>query len=79
MVVGSCRVCHRCERAPAAELRHLDTVFRAPLVVDQPCHINGVVTDLDADAGQLEIDITVSNDAGETRVFGTARVSLSGS
>ena len=65
--------------APAAELRHLDTVFRAPLVVDQPCHINGVVTDLDADAGQLEIDITVSNDAGETRVFGTARVSLSGS
>ena len=64
--------------APAAALRHLDTVFRAPLVVDTPCHINGVVTDLDEDAGEVEIDITVTNDAGETRVFGTARVSLPG-
>ena len=62
--------------APAAELRHLDTVFRAPLVVDQPCHINGVVTDIDEASGEVEIDITVNNDAGETRVFGTARVRL---
>lgn len=65
--------------APAADLLHLDTVFRAPLVVDQRCHISGVVTDIDEDAGQLEIDITVTNDAGENRVFGTARVSLPGS
>lgn len=62
--------------SPSAELGHLDTVFRAPLVVDQPCHINGVVTDIDADAGAAEIDITITNDAGETRVFGTARVRL---
>ena len=62
--------------APEAELHHLDSVFRAPLVVDQPCHINGVVTDIDEDSSEVEIDITVTNDAGETRVFGTAKVRL---
>lgn len=62
--------------APDAALHRLDTVFRAPLVVDEPCHINGVVTDIDEEAGEVEIDITVTNDAGETRVFGTARVKL---
>ena len=65
--------------APQAELHQLDTVFRAPLFVDHPCHINGVVTDIDEEAGEVEIDITVTNDAGETRVFGTARVKLPGS
>ena len=62
--------------SPEAELRHLDTVFRAPLIVDAPCHINGVVTDIDEDADEAGIDITVTNDAGETRVFGTARIRL---
>ena len=62
--------------APEAWLHRLDTVFRAPLVVDEPCHINGVVTDIDEEAGEVEIDITVTNEAGETRVFGTARVRL---
>ena len=62
--------------APEADLRHLDTVFRAPLLVDAPCHISGVVTDIDNEAGEVEIDITVTNDAGETLVFGTARVRL---
>ncbi len=62
--------------APDAELHHLDTVFRAPLLVDDPCHINGVVTDIDEEAGEVEIDITVTNDVGETRVFGTARARL---
>ena len=62
--------------APDAELHHLDTVFRAPLLVDDPCHINGVVTDIDEGAGEVEIDITITNDAGETRVFGTARARL---
>ena len=64
--------------APEAELQQLDTVFRAPLVVDEPCHINGVVTDIDDEEGEVEIDITVTNDAGETRVFGTARVKMPG-
>ncbi len=62
--------------SPNGELHHLDTVFRAPLVVDQRCHINGVVTDIDEQAGEVEIDITITNDAGETRVFGTARARL---
>ena len=64
--------------APKAEILYVDTVFRAPVIVDQPCHINGVVTDLDEATGEVEIDLTVTNDAGETRVFGTARARLPG-
>ena len=62
--------------APTAEILYVDTVFRAPLIVDQPCHINGVVTDIDEATGEVEIDLTVTNDADETRVFGTARAKL---
>ena len=62
--------------APKAEILYVDTVFRAPVIVDQPCHINGVVTDIDEATGEVEIDLTVTNDAGETRVFGTARARL---
>ena len=36
--------------------------------------ISGVVTDIDEDAGTVVIDLTVTNEAGETRVFGTATV-----
>ncbi|MXW50039.1 MAG: hypothetical protein F4Z84_07270, partial [Gammaproteobacteria bacterium] len=45
--------------APKAEILYVDTVFRAPVIVDQPCHINGVVTDLDEATGEVEIDLTV--------------------
>ena len=62
--------------APQAEVRLVDTVFRAPCIVDQTYHINGVVTDIDEDNGEVEIDLTVTNDEGETRVFGTAKVLL---
>ena len=62
--------------APEAAILYVDTVFRAPVIVDQPCHINGVVTDIDEATGEVEIDLTVTNDAGETRVFGTARAKL---
>jgi hypothetical protein len=34
------------------------------------------VTDLDAVARTAEIDLTITNAAGETRVLGTARVKL---
>lgn len=64
--------------APAAEILEIDTVFRAPVLVDQPHSIVGVVTDVDEDAGTVEIDITVANAAQETRVFGTATVRLPG-
>ena len=60
--------------APNAEVRLVDTVFRAPCVVDESYNINGVVTDIDEDSGEVEVDLTVTNAAGETRVFGTAKV-----
>ena len=62
--------------APAAEIVEIDTVFRAPVLVDQPHSIVGVVTDVDEDTGTAEIDITITNAAQETRVFGTAKVRL---
>ena len=62
--------------APDAEIIAIDTVFRAPVLVDQPHNITGVVTDVDEEASTVEIDITVTNAAGETRVFGTATARL---
>lgn len=62
--------------APDAEVQLVDTVFRAPCVVDEKYFINGVVTDIDEDTGAVEIDLTVTNEASETRVFGTAQVVL---
>jgi acyl dehydratase len=60
--------------APSAEVKLVDTVFRAPCIVDESYNINGVVTDIEEDSGEVEIDLTVTNEAGETRVFGTAKV-----
>ena len=59
-----------------ARVEHVDTVFRAPLLADDPCTIEGVVTDVDEDEGLVQLDLTVKNTAGETRVFGTANVRL---
>jgi hypothetical protein len=60
----------------AAEVRHIDTVFRAPMIADEPCHIDAVVTDIDEETGTVQLDLTVKNEKGETRVFGTADVLL---
>jgi acyl dehydratase len=62
--------------APDCQIDHIDTVFRAPVLVDHPHKITGVVTDIDEETGKVEVDITVSNEAGETRVFGTSTVIL---
>jgi len=62
--------------APGAEIVKIDTVFRAPVLVDAPHTVSGVVTDLDAESRSAEIDLTITNAAGETRVLGTARVRL---
>ncbi len=62
--------------APPAEIITVDTVFRAPVIADEDHTITGVVTDIDEDAGTVEIDLTVTNEKGETRVFGTASVRL---
>jgi hypothetical protein len=62
--------------APRAKIEHIDTVFRAPLIADEPCTLSAVVTDVDEDAGTIGLDVSVKNPADETRVFGTARVRL---
>ena len=62
--------------APSSEIVAIDTVFRAPVLVDEPHQIVGVVTEVDEEAGCVEIDITITNEAEETRVFGTATVKL---
>jgi len=62
--------------APDAFIESIDTVFRAPVLVDQAHRISGVVTDVDEQTNTVEIDLTLTNDKGETRVFGTASVKL---
>lgn len=62
--------------APLAEIISVDTVFRAPVIADEAHTITGVVTDIDEELGKVEIDLTVTNEKAETRVFGTAQVRL---
>ena len=62
--------------APSAQIINIDTVFRAPVMADEAHTISGVVTDIDSDAGTVEIDLTVANTKQETRVFGTATIGL---
>ena len=60
--------------APDAQIENVDTIFRAPVIVDEQYTISGVVTDIETETGTVEIDLTVTNTANETRVFGTATV-----
>lgn len=62
--------------APGCRITRIDTIFRAPLVVDQRATCRGVVTETDMDAGRLEIDLTIDGENHETRVIGTATVEL---
>ena len=62
--------------APGCEIRTIDTVFRAPLLVDSTPTCRAVVTDKNDDAQTVEIDLTIVNEASETRVMGTATVVL---
>ncbi len=62
--------------SPVAKVEHIDTVFRAPVLADQPCTITAVVTDVNEEDGLIQLDLTVKNAADETRVFGTANVRL---
>ena len=63
--------------APNATLEKIDTIFRAPVLVGQEHVVSGVVTDMDEGEHRIEIDLTLENAAGETRVLGTATVRLS--
>ncbi|MDE0885065.1 MAG: MaoC/PaaZ C-terminal domain-containing protein [Myxococcota bacterium] len=62
--------------APDASVLKIDTIFRAPVVVDSRPTCRGVVTDMDDEKGTVELDLTLCNEEGETRVLGTALVSL---
>jgi hypothetical protein len=62
--------------APGCEIENIDTVFRAPVLVDSKPTVRVVVTDLDVAARTLALDLTITNEAGETRVAGTASVRL---
>ncbi len=62
--------------APGCEIRNIDTTFRAPLLVDSSPTCRAVVTDKDDEAHSVGIDLTIVNEAGETRVMGTATVQL---
>ena len=62
--------------SPVAEVVHVDTVFRAPVIADEPCTISAVITDVDEGECLVELDLTVKNAKDETRVFGTAKVRL---
>ena len=62
--------------SPVAKVEYIDTVFRAPVLADQPCTITAVVTDVNEADGLIQLDLTVKNAADETRVFGTANVRL---
>ncbi|MFP6654712.1 MAG: hypothetical protein VCB25_03725 [Myxococcota bacterium] len=62
--------------APNAEVHQVDTIFRAPLIVDTNPIASGVVTDIDSESQRIEIDLMIKNEKGETPVVGTAKISL---
>ena len=62
--------------APNAVVLNVDTIFRAPLIVDTHPTASGVVTDIDDESKVIEIDLMLKNERGETPVVGTARISL---
>lgn len=62
--------------APEARVLRVDTIFRAPLLVDSKARCKGVVTDLDDAKRTAEVDVTLVNEAGETPVLGTATVAF---
>ncbi len=62
--------------APGSNIVKLDTVFRAPVVVDTTPTISGAVTDTDDDARTAEVDLTITTEDGRTGVMGTAIVAF---
>tara|TARA_B100000519_G_C13928041_1_gene290033 strand:+ start:49 stop:468 length:420 start_codon:yes stop_codon:yes gene_type:complete len=62
--------------APRGRISRIDTVFRAPVLADQPHVASAVVTDVDEDEGIVVLDLSIKNGRDETRVFGTATVTI---
>ncbi len=62
--------------APGCQVQKMDTIFRAPVQVDSKPTCCAVITDTDPEGRIVEIDLTIVNEEGETRVVGTATVKL---
>ena len=62
--------------APNAEVLSVDTIFRAPLLVDSRPVASAVVTDIDEESRTIQLDLTLKNEKGETPVVGTAKITL---
>ena len=62
--------------APGCPIAVLDTIFRTPLVVGTKPRVPGRRDRHQRRDPHVEIDLTIANEAGETRVVGTARVAL---
>ena len=60
--------------APRGKVKHIDTVFRAPVLADHDHTVTAVVTDIDEENDEVVLDLTIKNAQEETRVFGTATV-----
>lgn len=59
---------------PTATIVSIDTVFRAPMLADAPLALVAIVTDINEESRQVELDLTARNQKEETRLFGTAVV-----
>ena len=64
------------EWAPRGRIKQVDTVFRAPVLADHDHMVTAVVTDIDEEAGEVVLDLSIKNAKDETRVFGTAIVEI---
>ncbi len=62
--------------APGSKILTIDTVFRATVLVDSDPTCKSVVTDVNKEDRTVEVDLTILNEQGETRVMGTATVQL---
>ena len=62
--------------APGSKILKIDTVFRATVLVDSDPTCKSVVTDVNKEDRTVEVDLTILNEQGETRVMGTATVQL---
>ncbi len=62
--------------APGARIVRIDTVFRAPVLVDSKPRATGVVTDKNDAEKTVEVDLTIQNEAHESPVVGTATLAL---
>ena len=62
--------------APNARIVRIDTVFRAPVLVDSKPRATGVITEkIDAER-TIIVDLTIQNEVGESPVVGTATVEV---